>query len=158
MIYVPKTIIPGIGLGELKFGITMDKVFQIIGEPERREKYSYSESNIDLTETWYYNALGFNVGFDEDENWKLILIAVKSEIYKLNQIFIGQTKNIVLSELYKLEIKDIEYEYMGTIENPTHELISSDTLGINFWFDDEKLSEIQISPIFIDNETIKWPE
>ncbi len=41
MIYVPKTIIPGIGLGELKFGITMDKVFQIIGEPERREKYSY---------------------------------------------------------------------------------------------------------------------
>ena len=47
---------------------------------------------------------------------------------------------------------------MSTVENPTHELYSSDSLGINFWFDDNKLSEIQVSPLFVDNETIKWPE
>ena len=47
---------------------------------------------------------------------------------------------------------------MATIESPTHELYSSDCLGINFWFDYNKLTEIQISPLFIDNNTIKWPE
>ena len=47
---------------------------------------------------------------------------------------------------------------MSTVESPTHELISSDQLGINFWFDEDTLSEVQWGPLFVDDETIKWPE
>ena len=156
---ISKKIKAGIGVGELKFGISKDNVKKILGEPENREKYSYSNSEKDLTETWYYKGLGLNISFDEEDNWRLCLITIESETYILqNQIFIGKDKKEILSKLKKLEIIDIEYEDMSTIESPTHELYSSDSLGINFWFDYNKLTEIQISPLFIDNETIKWPE
>lgn len=100
-----------------------------------------------------------NISFDEEDNWRLGLITIESEIYLLeNRIFIGQEKKEILSELKSLKIIDIEYEDMSTVENSTHELFSSDTLGINFWFDYDKLSEIQLSPLFIDDEKIKWPK
>ncbi|QXP78836.1 hypothetical protein [Winogradskyella sp. HaHa_3_26] len=156
---ISKKIKTGIGVGELKFGISKDDAKQILGEPDDCEKYSYSNTEKDLTEIWYYKNLGLNISFDEDEDWRLGSITIESETYLFeNSIFIGQDKNEILSKLKNLKIIDVEYEDMSTIENPTHELYSSDTLGINFWFDNNKLSEIQINPLFIDDETIKWPE
>ncbi|QXP59018.1 hypothetical protein [Olleya sp. HaHaR_3_96] len=156
---ISKKIKPGIGVGELKFGMSKNDAKKILGEPDSSEKYSYTNTEKDFTENWYYSDLGLNISFDEEDNWKLGLITIESEIYVFeNSIYIGQEKNEILNELISLKITDIEYEDMETIENPTHELYSSDTLGINFWFDYNKLSEIQISPLFIDNETIKWPE
>jgi len=156
---ISKKIKTGIGVGELKFGISKDEAKKILGEPDECEKYSYSNTEKDLTEIWYYKDLGLNISFDEEEDWRLGLITIESETYLFeNKIFIGQNKNEILSKLKNLKIIDIEYEDMSTVENPTHELYSSDSLGINFWFDDNKLSEIQVSPLFVDNETIKWPE
>jgi|TARA_B110000240_G_C13145312_1_gene302869 hypothetical protein len=156
---ISKKIKTGIGVGELKFGISKDDAKKILGEPDDCEKYSYSNTEKDLTEIWYYKNLGLNISFDEDEDWRLGSITIESETYLFeNSIFIGQDKNEILSEFKNLKIIDVEYEDMSTVENPTHELYSSDTLGINFWFDNNKLSEIQISPLFIDDETIKWPE
>jgi hypothetical protein len=150
---------PGIGIGELKLGISKDKATEILGIPEKRDKYSYSNTDKDLTETWFYEKLGLNISFDEEDKWKLSLITIESEPYSLGKhICIGQEKKKVLSELEILKITDIEYEDMSNIESPTHELFSSDKLGINFWFDYDKLTEIQISPLFIDDNTIKWPE
>lgn len=80
-----KNIIPGAGLGELKFGISMDKAIQILGEPESIEKYSYTDSVEDLTETWYYKNLGINIGFNQEDNWRLTLITIKSEPYRLKK-------------------------------------------------------------------------
>ena len=156
---ISKEINPGIGVGELKLGISKENVRDILGEPDNCEKYSYSNTDKDLTENWDYKDLGLNISFDQEDNWKLCLITIESETYLLgNDIFIGQEKNKVLSDLENLKITDIEYEDMSTVEYPTHELFSSDTLGINFWFDYNKLTEIQISPLFVDDETIKWPE
>lgn len=149
----------GIGIGKLKFGITRDSVKEILGEPESCEKYSYSNTEKDLTETWYYTSLGINLGFDQEDDWRLGLITLESGTYFFdNKIFIGQEKKEVLSEIQNLNISDIEYEDMSSIESPTHELYSSDSIGINFWFDYNKLTEIQIAPLFVDDETIKWPE
>ncbi|WGD33692.1 hypothetical protein [Olleya sp. YS] len=154
-----KKIKTGIGVGELKFGVSKDQAKKILGEPDDFEKYSYSNTEKDLTEIWYYKDLGLNISFDEEEDWRLCLITIESKTYLFeNKIFIGQNKNETLSELKNLKIIDIEYEDMSTLENPTHELYSSDSLGINFWFDNNKLSEIQVSPLFKDNETINWPE
>ena len=71
-----KKIKLGIGIGELKFGITRDSVREMLGEPESCEKYSYSNTEKDLTESWYYTTLGISVGFDEEDNWRLGLIII----------------------------------------------------------------------------------
>ena len=44
------------------------------------------------------------------------------------------------------------------MESPSHELLASDFLGINFWFDEDQLSEVQWGPLFVDDESIDWPE
>ena len=43
-------------------------------------------------------------------------------------------------------------------EAPSHELISSESLGINFWFDDDSVTEIQWGPYFNADESVQWPE
>ena len=43
-------------------------------------------------------------------------------------------------------------------EAPSHELISSESLGINFWFDDDSVTEIQWGPFFNADESVQWPK
>jgi hypothetical protein len=62
------------------------------------------------------------------------------------------------NELRSKGITDLEYEDCSSEESPSHELLSSDSLGMNFWFDEDQLSEIQWGPLFVDDETIDWPE
>lgn len=88
-----KNILPGVGIGNLNFGLFMSDVKNILGERNRSERYSYSDNNEDLTETWFYSNLGLDFGFDQEDNWKLCLITVESENYKLfESICIGTYK------------------------------------------------------------------
>ena len=43
-----KKIIPGYGLGILKFGLLREQVKDILGEPDDLDSYSYSESTDDF--------------------------------------------------------------------------------------------------------------
>lgn len=153
------TILPGIGLGNIKFGIARDQLKDLLGEPNEIEKFSYTNSSSDLSETWHYDELDLSVGFDEEDDWRLISFAVTSKNYELkSKHLFGCTREELLNTLESLNIDDLEFEGLATIDNSLHESISSPSLGVNFWLDNEQLAEIQWSPLFNEDDSVDWPE
>lgn len=154
-----KIIKPGIGLGDVKFGILKSDLAFLLGKADEVDNYSYNDSGNDNTENWHYDSLELSVGFDEEDDWRLITLSISNKSYELFNFHpIGLNRQKLTDLLNKQGVKDLEHEDMATIESPTHELVSSDTLGMNFWFDDGQISEVQWGPFFIDDETIDWPE
>jgi hypothetical protein len=71
---------------------------------------------------------------------------------------IGLKKKQLLTELENLGISDIKAESWETEDETKQELIFSENNSLNFWMEDDELSEIQFGPLFEDEETINWPE
>ena len=63
-----------------------------------------------------------------------------------------------MKELKTSQIKDLDIEDLSSADSPNHVLLSSFSLGVNFWLDEGILEEIQWGPDFIDDDTIKWPK
>lgn len=151
-------ILPGIGLGKLKFGMSRDEVEAILGKPNHQEVTHYGEDEEDKSDAWEYHPLRLDLSFEEAEDWKLMIISVSSEDYQLKgSSLIGLDMDELLEELDILGIKDLEIEDMSSEEHPSQKLISSEDLALNFWLHQDVLEEIQWGPQFLDDETIKWP-
>ncbi|MBL4710198.1 MAG: hypothetical protein JKY48_17340 [Flavobacteriales bacterium] len=153
-----KEIKAGIGLGELKFGMSRDQVQHLLGEPEDKDSFIYEEEGNAEAESWYYDSLDISLEFDAEEDWKLVTIEINSTTHTLNNIaVIGLSKEALKNKLSDLNIQDWEHEELPLDEAPTHELLSSDQLAINFWFDEDAVTEVQWGPIFTDEDNIIWP-
>lgn len=154
-----KDIYPGRGVDVIKFGITRDFLKTELGEPDEIDKYSYSNSDIDLTETWHYDGLELSVSFDEENEWRLSSIAVSAPEYTLKgKKLIGMTQNELMKELHNLNLGHLELEDWSSEESPDHKVISSEAFGINFWMEDGELSEIQWNPIYDEEDEPVWPD
>lgn len=154
-----KSIDPTVGLGQLKFGMTRDDVKRMLGEPNDVDTYSFSGSDEDLSESWHYDDLDLSMSFDQEDDYRLITIAVSSEYYEMGgKNLVGKKRDEVLAELKSAGMKDLEFEDGDVLDMPNHKLISSPSLFINFWLEDDVLREIQWSPEFTDDDEILWPE
>ncbi len=159
MIKELKEIKPGYGLGHIKFGMTRDDVKSLLGKPDEIDAHSYTDDKKELTETWYYHEFELSMTFDEEDDMRLVIISVDSKFYQFNtKIYVGLDKDSLFKKLDELGINDYLIEDCSTIESPDHHLIEIDSLSMNFWIDNGVLDEIQWSPEFIDDDTIKWPE
>lgn len=150
-----KEIKSGHGLGVIKFGMQRDAVRMLLGEPSEIEEYSYSgDGDDDFTESWHYDDLELSMNFDKEEDWKLSILSVTSNGHTFNGVqLIGLSKDALVTELEKLDVEDLELDDLSTKESPQHEVLSSESLGINFWFDADSLTEVQWAPLYIDDET-----
>lgn len=149
----------GVGLGALKFGATREEVKVLLGAPDATEETQNSDEEGDLSESWHYDALELSMSFDQEEDWRLVTLAVTSDFYEFEgKTLIGLSRADLVSTLAKLEVEDLDLEDSDGEEASTHELYTSDDLGLNFWVEDDKVTEVQLSLLFIDEETIDWPE
>lgn len=154
-----QSIIPGYGIDKIKFGMTRDEVKAILGEPDWKEKYSYTDDEDEMTISWEYYDLALSLNFDEEEDWRLIDIAVSSESAQLNGVqIIGKDKAHLTNILNDMGVSIIYEEDQSSTEGPNHSLIEIEQLSMNFWLNNGLVDEIQLSPFFIDDDTIKWPE
>lgn len=152
-------ILPGIGLGKLKFGMSREEVKAILGEPNHQEVTHYGDDETDQSDAWEYHPLRLDLSFEEAEDWKLVIISVSSEDYQLKgSSLIGLNMDELMEELEILNISDLEIEDMSSEDHPNQKLIGSESLGINFWLHEDILEEVQWGPLFVDENTIKWPE
>ncbi|MEQ8474959.1 hypothetical protein [Fulvivirga sp.] len=152
-----KEIKPGFGLGNIKFGMTKDQVRMLLGAPDENETFSYTGDGLNMTESWDYYDFDISLNFDEDDHWKLVMISANSDFYTLDGAsLIGQTVEQISAYLDKQKA-EYELEDCSSIDSPDHKLIEVDSLSINFWFNGGVLDEIQWSPQFLDDDTIKWP-
>ncbi|MDA9773973.1 hypothetical protein N9B82_03360, partial [Saprospiraceae bacterium] len=149
-------ISPGIGLGDLKFGMFRNEVEELLGVPTEIEKISYIEGDEDSEYVhWHYATDNFFLTFEKEDNWRFGTITIESEAFQLFDMNpIGTHIEVFKDKIMEWEVYDFELEDMSSIESPKHILVSSDTLGINFWFDDDHLVEMQISPLFESEEIL----
>lgn len=154
-----KEIKPGIGLGPLKFGMSREAVKLMLGEPSFIDKYSHSDSVNDLTESWEYEELALSLSFDEEEQWKLMMISVTSDFYELDGAnLIGMKEEKLLRELDEIDLGYLNLEDCSDTDSEEQKVIEIDEKSINFWLISGVLDEIQWSPLFLDDDTIKWPK
>ncbi|MEM9894961.1 MAG: hypothetical protein AAF789_01210 [Bacteroidota bacterium] len=148
-------ILLGRGLGDLLFGMTREKVEEIMGKPDHQEIEEYDGARQDL---WEYHAMRLNLTFDEAEDWRLVILSVSSDEYSIrDQQLIGLDMDELMDELNIMHFEDLEVEDASSEDQPNQKLISSDHHAINFWLNDGILEEIQWSPKISDDNTIRWP-
>lgn len=151
-----KDIKPGIGLGNLKFGMTKAEVKLMLGEPSFIDNYSHSDSDEDLTESWDYEDLELSLSFDEEEDWRLTMMSITSKHYQLEGIsLIGMKEKYLLQKLETFDLGSLDLE---ETEVEGQKVIEVEEQSINFWLVDGVLDEIQWSPFFLNDDTIKWPK
>ena len=153
-----KDIIPGRGLGSLEFGMHRQDVKNMLGIPNEIERYRYTTQLPDETEIWFYEDLNLDVSFSSDDEWKMDTISINSNFYNLwDSIYIGQNLSEAKLALVKKGISNFKYEDLSNPESPDHKLLEIDDKGLNLWFDDDKLNEIQWGPFFKNDNKIDWP-
>jgi hypothetical protein len=156
-----RDIIPGVGLGTIKFGMTRDEVKNIAGKPDEIENVpGFDEEVNDELESWHYDEYEFSLVFDAEYEWRLVSIAVSDPYFLFEgKSIIGMPKNEVMDLLNKANIEISNVEDLSDEETPDLELVESDEAGLMVWFENEEAIEMQILPdVEDDGETLIWPE
>lgn len=150
-------IIPGVGFGEIKFGMSQDEVENILGEPDEVEEQNYGQG--EAAEVYYYDELGISMSFDAEEEFRLVEISFEDDNFLLyDLIHVGQPIEEVLTLADKAQMGAYDLEDLTDDGFEGKELYSFEAPNINFWSDDKVLSSIQIGPFWIDDDHVKWPE
>jgi len=151
-------ITPGEGLGDLKFGMQRADVKALLGEPDEVESQSHDDDDEDITESWHYDEIEVSLSFDKVEDWKLCTIAVSNPEVKMHdKKVIGLSKDGLVEALKKMKITNLSYDDWSSAEMPDSMTITADDDEIVFWIEDGTVMDVQWGPLFIDEDTIKWP-
>jgi hypothetical protein len=154
-----KEILPKVGLGDIRFGMDRDAVKAIVGAPDESDVFAYNENETDRSEGWFWFELELSANFDEEDDWRLVSLSADSDEYTLGgKKVIGLEKAALEALLAEMNITDVEYEDHSSEEEPDHELVSADSMGINFWLDEGLVTEVQWGPFINDDDTIAWPK
>ncbi len=152
-------IVPGIGLGEIKYGMAENDVVQLLGKPDKIDEEEYVEGGGDWHREFWYSPRNLTLTFSKDDNFRLGTITIMGSGYTLfDKDLFNAPKRHVRTVVYERTKELLPVEDYTTLDNKPHECINSDALGIMFWFDSDNLSEMQCSYLFEpDNETVIWP-
>lgn len=155
-----KEIIPGVGIGDIKFGMSREEVRKIAGKPEDIENLPGFEEEIsDTLESWHYDEYEFSLVFDADYDWKMVSIAVSDPFFTFHgKSIVGMDKQEVMDLLEQHNIEISSIEDVSDLENPDLELIESENEGLMIWLEEGEVIEMQILPdVEDDGETVIWP-
>ncbi len=150
-----KNILPGIGIGAVKFGYSREQVKRLLGEPDDIEMEEEGHFRKEKTEVWHYDERELSLSFSASDSWRLGNLSVTSEHYLLHgKTLIRLNRLEAIRALESMGMDDLTYENV----DPEQDMIASDTSGVILWLDAGIVSEIQWSPLLVDDYTIKWPE
>lgn len=138
-----KDIEIGVGIGELKFGMTPEMVIDILGEPDEKVTENFSEVDPDFySEEWHYDDIELSLSFDMLEQMELGTISVSSEHYLLEgKSLIGLTRKKVEALIDEMDLSS-NWEEFKDVEAGGN-LLANEDEGLSLWFEDGILIEIQ---------------
>jgi len=153
-----KNIIPGEGLGVIKFGMTEGQIVKILGEPNEKEKINDPNFPGEESVAWHYDELEISLGFENIEGWKLMNIALSSPEFEFHRRkLIGMDKEKLLITLDKLGLTEFLLDETMADDEESQTVIHSKETAVNFFLDNGILSEIMWSPIIDDEENFIFP-
>lgn len=137
-----KNIEIGIGIGELKFGMSPESVVKILGEPDEKNREEYSKEDPSFfSEEWHYDDLEMSMSFDMLEKMELSTISVSSSEFTIGgKALIGESRPIVEQAMKELEINSKWEEFKEVEENS--DLLTNEDEGLSLWFENGVLREI----------------
>jgi len=148
-----KIILPGEGLGRIQFGMSREVVRKIAGNPDEIESYQQSGTESNKAEAWHYDEAEISFAFEEFNQWKLTSIAISSDEYSLqDKRLIGMTWQEVIPLLGKMDLGEINYENFTDEDEPDVKLITIENAGLNLWFENNRLTEIQYSQLWEEKD------
>lgn len=139
-----KNIEIGIGIGDVKFGMSPDQVKVLLGEPDEVNKQVYSDEDPDYYSIeWHYDAIEMSVVFDMMETLELATISISSESFTLEgNSLIGNTIEKVMGLLDKTDLSS-EWEELEEEEDNSRSFVNEEE-GLSLYFEDGLLSELQL--------------
>lgn len=156
----------GIGIDNIKFGMSEEDVINILGNAENVCTFYESINDIfgetnsigkieSLNDiTYFYNDKQIELIFNKDEECKLYTIQVSNPDVKLFESkIIGNTKD----QLIKFLNDNGNYEDFIIEVYDTFEVFLYEELNVTFYFEKNILTKIDFSPLYIDENTISWP-
>lgn len=145
-------IVLGQGLGEIKFGLTMDEVEAIMGKPEEVET---SEEDEEFEyEVWNYWEEGYSFYFDEDDDFRLGLIETANEDVTLFGQKIFQMKQAEVEAL--LKTKGLSSPDKDTLETGEKHVTYEKEM-LDMYFDKDALVTVKFGVFVSDDLEVQWP-
>ncbi len=143
----------GKGLGDIHFGLTKKELLQLIGPPTEKEIYLTSEEEEYLTEVWHYDEYQFSVSFDEEDGWRLTSITTNNPEVELSRNkLIPKNLNEIVEFASNQNLGDSEIEEL----EGNSVVITFIESSINFWFSNNKLTEIHWGVLWKNEDTPIW--
>ncbi|RDV14387.1 hypothetical protein DXT99_14790 [Pontibacter diazotrophicus] len=150
---INKDIRLGKGLGKIKFGLTMEEVEELIGEPEEVEE-SDEEDEFEH-QAWNYWEEGYSLYFDKEDDYRLSCIETANrEVQIWGERVFEMSKEQVMQLFADNDITGPEEEEAETGETR----ISFEKEMIDLYFDEDQLIAINFGVFINDNLEVVWPE
>lgn len=167
-----KKLIPTVGFGSVRFGMTIKEVKDILGKPDSEETESLGNDPDDVSTELIYDELGLSLSFDKMEGFKLVDIMTEEDSQftlgdniKLGDSLADVRKAASEADYGPFEELDVEDDLEDDDLSP-EELENAKQLaefelpevGVNLYFRGGVLDTIQIGPEYDDNDNIIWPK
>ena len=134
-----KDILIGEGLGSFKFGTLKETIKERIGSPDEIDLSDDDEDG--RVEDWHFDNYEMSFSFVEDDGWRLVQIAVSSPDIELEgEKLIGRPKKEIIAIIKDLNLGDYIVE---KLDSEGQEVVIVDDSSINFWLENNVLSDIQ---------------
>lgn len=150
-------IIPGTGLGPIRFGMSVNQVEEIIGRAE--EAFLYDE-NTDRTLSLAYQR-GAHLSFRQSEDFRLLAIEVES--YYPCRLFGVSIASLSMKQslsVLQANLTPSDWSALNEVRHDDLEEISltSDRLGMTLYFDlNMTLQSVNWGVLFDPDDGIIWP-
>ncbi|MCQ2203833.1 MAG: hypothetical protein MJZ15_05280 [Bacteroidales bacterium] len=156
-------IVPGVGFGKIKFGMSKEAVIEMLGQPDEiEEDANYGDDPNDKVTVLYYDMDGFSMSFDKEYKYKMTEISFDNDMFVLEgKVRVGMAKEEALKVLEAAGWDEpMEEDLADELdeENKGTTAYTYEEQNVTLWFDDETLGTIQVGPQWIDADTIKWPK
>jgi hypothetical protein len=143
----------GTGIGNIRFGYTMDQVRDIMGEPEEVEESD--EDDEFEHKAWNYWEQGYSFFFDREDDYRLSCIQTENpEVIlfgkKVFDLPAEKVKELVLQN----GLTDFETEKLETGETR----LSYEREMIDLYLEDNRLLAINFGVFINDDLEVQWPE
>lgn len=150
-----RDVLLGVGIDQLKFGQSRDTVRSLIGAPESTEQSDVLGDGTEIDEMWHYPSRGYSLTFPHSMGFRLQTISSEDRAILLHgRSLVGTTLDAFEALLPDLNLGTGSQESFVGFEELR--LRSFEQTGVDFWFEDEVLYQIQWSALWEDENTPKW--
>lgn len=143
----------GTGIGNIRFGYSMDQVKDIMGEPEEIEE-SDEEDEFEH-KAWNYWQQGYSFFFDHEDDYRLSCIQTENpDVTLFGKRIFDLSGDEVKELLAQNGITECETEKLDTGETR----LSYEREMIDLYLEDDRLLAINFGVLINDDLEVQWPD